>query len=173
MADWIAAIGQRTRNPGFVEHNHQNPAPVAIGIDAIGSGKESGAGRLDVCIGKFDQDASFIASRRNSLRGIGDAGESISSDSLFLCERDEHLLMIAVARNRIRGLEERFSDRRIFVVEATASLRTRALSPSEETRWAETRVRVKVLWSSPCEASIFERTRAWSPSEEMELAASK
>ena len=166
---------KRTRNPGLVEYHHQNPAPVAIGIDAVGSSKESVARRLHVCTGKFDQDMALIAGRRNSLRRIGDVGESVSSDSLFLCERDEHLLMIAVTRNRICRLEKRFPDRRVFVVRGNSFFENASLISvgGNPLGGEQSAVSAKVLWSSPWEASIFERTRAWSPSEEMELAVSK
>ncbi len=106
--------GERTRNPRLVEHNHQNAAAVAIGVDAIGSCKESFASRLDVFTGKFDQDASLISGRRNSLRRFGDGAQGLGYKPRFLSERHEHLLMIAVARNRIRGIEKRFAPRRSF-----------------------------------------------------------
>jgi hypothetical protein len=116
VADCIAATASELEIPGLssttIRTRLRSPSEWIL---LAAAKKASAAGSTFV-------SASSIRTRALSpadeilCAELADAGESVRSDSWFLCERDEHLLMIAVARNRIRGSEERFADRRVFVV---------------------------------------------------------
>jgi hypothetical protein len=85
-------------------------------MDAVRSGKESIASRLNIRPSEVHKDTRFIPIRRNSLRRIRDSSKCVCPNSLPVDECHKNLLVIAIARNGIRRVKECLSHGLVIAV---------------------------------------------------------